>query len=165
MPLLISFPKAFVWIGWKNQIEINLKKKIKSKTHGRAKNNVSKVLLHSIFLKCSASALSMCIFNYYQGTVNYVTHFEWSNVHKGNERDAAMISICSLTLNSNCQWIDPPYLFSIQMIATPTYGYDKTFSRLFRLKDLEASLTLPNVSTIFWLCLQNLFTTSQRLHC
>lgn len=110
MPLLISFPKAFVWIGWKNQIEINLKKKIKSKTHGRAKNNVSKVLLHSIFLKCSASALSMCIFNYYQGTVNYVTHFEWSNVHKGNERDAAMISICSLTLNSNCQWIDPSTL-------------------------------------------------------
>lgn len=26
--LLISFPKAFVWIGWKNQIKINLKKKI-----------------------------------------------------------------------------------------------------------------------------------------
>ena len=25
--LLISFPKAFVWIGWKNQTKINLKKK------------------------------------------------------------------------------------------------------------------------------------------
>ena len=25
--LLISFPKAFVWIGWKNKTEINLKKK------------------------------------------------------------------------------------------------------------------------------------------
>lgn len=41
MLLLISFPKAFVWIGWKNQIEINLKKEIKSKNQGRAKNNVS----------------------------------------------------------------------------------------------------------------------------
>ena len=25
--LLISFPKAFVWIGWKNQTKINLKKR------------------------------------------------------------------------------------------------------------------------------------------
>lgn len=62
--LLISFPKAFVWIGWKNQIEINLKKKkkIESKNQGRAKNNISR----SSYTQSSLSVLtvhSQCVYS------------------------------------------------------------------------------------------------------
>lgn len=39
--LLISFPKAFVWIGWKNQIEINLKKKKKLKAKTRVEPKIT----------------------------------------------------------------------------------------------------------------------------
>ena len=61
--LLISFPKAFVWIGWKKQIEINLKKKkIESKNQGRAKNNIDR----SSYTQSSLSVLpvhSQCVYS------------------------------------------------------------------------------------------------------